>query len=124
MTRERQRGISLLESMAAVVILGTGMVAGIGLFRVQSVAVAQKNAYLGAQQHLRNELEALRARPFAELKSTPSTATEADSDYLISTVVTTLEPGVARVDTSVSWMSSTGQAPQITVTIIRCEEIE
>ena len=120
-SRSRSRvGSTLLECVASIVILGTGLVAGISLFGMHETVVAQEAAVAGASRHLRAEIEKQRTVPFDRLKSFTAQPVEGDPTYSVSSSVVVVESDVVSVTSIITWTSLSGVRQKISATSLRC----
>ena len=130
-SRFNDRGITLIESMIAILILGIGLV---GLLSMQSPAwtTTARTDYLGrAAEILSKQLtdrEALIMNPCNAVDVTPTTTTirtsgqttnqSGDIAFTVVTTTTSLGANIWRVTVRVSWppLNSTGITESIVVT--------
>jgi general secretion pathway protein I len=117
--RRRQRGVSLLEVLAAMVLFSL-VASAIGALATQSMVHTVRNrhstnAALVAQQ----ELERLRGLAYASMASKTSTMTMAGQSYNVASVVAANTPAanMSQVTVTVTWSGPEGSRSYVVQTI-------
>lgn len=122
--RTRAAGSGLIESIAAMAILGTAVAAGITLFGLHENTVASERAAGAALRYLTRELESVRMTDYAALASTTATPVPEDAAYSLRRDVTQTSSGVRTVEIFVEWTGPNGVARSESLVTRRCEGVE
>ena len=91
--RRRMAGVTLLECIAVIVIVGTSLVAGISLFSFQGTAYLSEKASWKAVRFLSREMERVHATDFDSLELTNFEPVAEDPAYEVRRVVKSIKLG-------------------------------
>ncbi|MDG2049684.1 MAG: prepilin-type N-terminal cleavage/methylation domain-containing protein [Myxococcota bacterium] len=128
--KPRQNGMTLLETLVAMMILGGGLLT-MASVQMESIRGAQRGRHLSAAANLANsQIEQLQRAPWTEIAdtswTTPVSATQIvqrndlDQAYSVSWQVLTLTTDLTKtLDVRVNWTESSGRSRSITVSSIR-----
>ncbi|MEM7164854.1 MAG: hypothetical protein AAF581_05280 [Planctomycetota bacterium] len=117
----RQHGISLIECLACIAILGTAVVSGLSLASVQSQVVTSDELTVLANRYLKREFEHCQGTHYAAIDTTAATTVDEDSRFAISYTVTERSSMYKEVTISIAWLSESGVARTESLTTLRCK---
>ena len=107
-TPRSQDGFTLLECIAATVILGTAIVAGFTLFELHEQTYAQEQGAWQALLFLEREMEYVRGTGFTDLATTSFTPVDENPDYEVRRVVVPRTADGREVTVEVRWTTPLG----------------
>lgn len=110
-TLHNEHGVTLVESLVALALLGLGA-AAIGNFMTSQIRHTEVNfAATQAYTHASDEIERVRALPFAQMVSASTTKTTGAVTYTITSTIRNGVPAANMkfVDVEVVWNSPNGQ---------------
>lgn len=127
---KRTRGMTLLETLVAMMILGGGLLT-MASIQMHSIRGAQQGRHLSAATNLaHSQIEQLQRAPWTEVDdtswTTPVTGSQVvqridlDQNYAISWRIATMAPSSTKaLDVRVDWTESNGRNRSVTVSSIR-----
>ena len=130
LNKKAHGGMTLLETLVAMMILGGGLLT-MASVQLESIRGAQRGRHLSAATNLANsQIEQLQRAPWTDIGDTSWTAPVAanqivqrndlDQSYSVSWRVSTLTPCLTKnLDVRVNWTEPTGRARSVTVSSIR-----
>ena len=123
MKNRPQRGVTLLECVAATAIVGTSIVAGIELSGSYALLSQHEKRVWDALAILANEHDKIRSNPASYLVPTPFTSSADYPDYELSYAVTRSD-AARKVTVTVRWTSDTGEIKTRSLVTYRCEGVD
>lgn len=129
-TSKRMGGMTLLETLVAMMILGGGLLT-MASIQMHSIRGAQQGRHLSTATNLaHSQIEQLQRAPWTEVDdtswTTPVTASQVvqridlDQNYAISWRIATMTPSSTKaLDVRVDWNESNGRNRSVTVSSIR-----
>lgn len=116
-----QDGFTLLESVVAILVVGTSLVAGISLLGVQQQALATTDLQDAALRQLSIEMEKVRGTPVRELSAKSWEVIAEDPRFECNRDVEPWLTTSVRVTCTVRWDDRNGQSQQIAAATLRSE---
>jgi len=118
-TRERRYGYSLIELLAAIFILSTGLMGVIQTYHAGLERIRTLREYAVARQAVQNEVETLRALPFdalADRENAPFVSSPLSLNKLVNAApAVTINPGadpalrLKTVSVAIRWTGENGR---------------
>lgn len=121
MKKRTQSGITLIECIACIVILGTAVISGLSLAGVHSEVVNTDELKVLASRFLQRELELLEGSSYSVIESTAATTVDEDPRYSIAHTVVERSGMYKEVTITISWLSQNGIAQTESLTTLRCK---
>jgi type II secretory pathway pseudopilin PulG len=104
---QEQRGLGLVETLVAVAILGTSVVAFVVALSAGSIAVGEQDKEVVAQSLVRTQLEYTKSYPY-DSEATTYPAVDLPEGYAISISVASVagtDADIQKITVTVSWES-------------------
>ena len=118
-----QPGFSLLECLAAIVILGSSLVAGLSLLGFHEQMTMANEATRKAHVFLDREIERIHATPFPALKTTSYAPLPENSAYQMRRVTQSIDADTKAVTIDVLWTTPWGLSRTDTVSTLSCRGV-
>ncbi len=108
--RRSQRGVSLVESLVALVLLALGIAAIGGFMTTQIRHSADNELTAQAYSIAADEVERIRALPYSQMDAASSTVAHGSVDFAVSSSVVDNAPAInmKSVNVNVAWTSPSG----------------
>lgn len=119
--RATEQGVTLIECILAVVIVGGALVVGLDLMGAHAASVRNQGETLWAELVLANELELVRTDPYDLLESRAFDVDSVNADYEVSRVVAAAGANCVSVQVIVRWVKDSGDVVSRELTTFRCK---
>ena len=118
-----ERGVTLLECVAAIAIVGTAVVAGLEMFGSHQVVAAGEEWAWEALRYLGSEAERVRVEDYEQLQTTTFAPLAENPNYEIRYVVDQTSASCRRVTIEVRWTALSGLYDRRSLVAFRCEGV-
>ncbi len=119
----RGNGITLLECVVSSVMLGSAIVAGLGLLQVHEATYAIERMQGEGLFFLERELERVRGTDFGSLKTTAFTPVPEDATYSVRRVITAVNAVTIQITVELQWTTQSGVARVDRLVTLRCKGV-
>ncbi|MEM7168478.1 MAG: type II secretion system protein [Planctomycetota bacterium] len=120
----RRAGVTLLECVVAIAVLGTAVVAGLEMLGSHQAAAAREESIWKALLVLDNETEKIKVSHYDQLATTAFTVSADDPAYDVRWIVNQETVSCRRVTIEVRWASPSGRYDRRSLEVVRCEGVE
>ena len=121
-TRQKpEAGLTLIECLACIVILGTAVVAGVSLTGIQAEVVAGDELNVLATRFLQRELEYLDGVDYEAIVEQTPTAVPEDGRFYVSCDIHETAKTYKEITLTIEWSSQNGVKQTETLSTLRCK---
>ena len=121
---DRVEGVTLIECVAAIAILGTAVVAGLQLFGLHASTAAATEAGSVAHRYLGREFERMLATEFDALSSSDFVPVAEDSNYETSWLMKSVSNERREMRIDIRWNTPHGTVASRSVNAFRCRKAQ